>query len=232
MVKISFVVSSSFAERYGRAHEFLLPLSDDLHCILETNTLCRWSVCSFASFDRFAIVSLPSHNGFEYPISLLSRPRITNCPGQSSHRPSPATFSRALSEIVGLVAALALVSERPTLLDHILLTKSVNSVGAYLVRICHNGLWTTVVVDDYFPCTAHKHLVFTQAKHRQMYVPLIEKACAKIFGGYANLTAGTLMEGLQLMTGAPCDQIDLQPIGYPLDGGIVWAKLLSACEFK
>jgi calpain-15 len=110
----------------------------------------------------------------------------------------------------------------------------VNREGVYMVRICHNGLWKTIIVDDYFPCTTHKHLVFTKAKRRQMYVPLIEKACAKIFGSYASLRSGNMLEGLQLLTGAPCDYIDLKPSNYDhtLSSDILWAKLLSACESK
>ena len=130
------------------------------------------------------------------------------------------------------MAALALITERPRILEHILLTKTVNNEGIYLVRICHNGLWKTIIVDDCFPCTNHKQLVFSQAKRRQLYVPLIEKACAKLFGSYANLRSGNMLEGLQLLTGAPCDYIDLQPSNYTLDSDIIWAKLLSACESK
>jgi calpain-15 len=125
-----------------------------------------------------------------------------------------------------------LISEQPRLLQHILLTKTVNTEGVYLVRICHNGLWTTIIVDDTFPCTRHKHLVFTQAKRRQLYVPLIEKACAKVFGSYASLRSGHLVEGLQLLTGAPCDYISLKPSDHELDEGLIWSKLLSACESK
>ncbi|CAF4986963.1 unnamed protein product, partial [Rotaria magnacalcarata] len=65
---------------------------------------------------------------------------------------------------------------------------------------------------------------------RQLYVPLIEKACAKIFGSYANLSGGSTAEGLQLLTGAPTDRINLHPIDDVVDFDIVWAKLLSACE--
>ncbi|CAF0828064.1 unnamed protein product [Adineta steineri] len=131
-----------------------------------------------------------------------------------------------------LIAALALISERPRLLEHILLTKQVNSQGVYLVRICHNGLWKTIIVDDCFPCTKHKRLVFTQAKRRQLYVPLIEKACAKLFGSYSSLKSGNMLEGLQLLTGAACDHINLKPSKHPLESDIVWVKLLSACESK
>ena len=128
------------------------------------------------------------------------------------------------------MAALALITERPEMLDHIVLTKKVNQEGVYSIRLCHNGLWKTIIVDDCFPCTAHRQLAFTQANHRQLYVPLIEKACAKLFGSYGDLISGKTEEGLQLLTGAPCDKIDLYGTDEPIDSDIVWAKLLSACE--
>ncbi|CAF3878990.1 unnamed protein product [Rotaria sp. Silwood2] len=146
--------------------------------------------------------------------------------------PTPSDIQQGALGNCWLVAALALISERPRLLEHILLTKTVNNEGVYLVRICHNGLWKTIIVDDYFPCTKHNQLVFTQAKRRQLYVPLIEKACAKLFGSYAALRSGNMREGLQLLTGAPCDYIDLKPSDTTLDDDIIWAKLISACELK
>jgi calpain-15 len=146
--------------------------------------------------------------------------------------PQPSDIQQGALGNCWLVAVLALISERPHLLERILLTKKVNKEGAYLVRICHNGLWQPIIVDDHFPCTRYKHLVFSKAKRHQLYVPLIEKACAKVFGSYGNLTRGNLMEGLQLLTGAPCEHLDLQPRDYALDDDIIWAKLVSACESK
>jgi calpain-15 len=146
--------------------------------------------------------------------------------------PQPSDIQQGALGNCWLVAALALISERPRLLEHILLTKNVNKEGVYLVRICHNGLWQPIIIDDHFPCTKHRHLVFTQAKRRQLYIPLIEKACAKVFGSYGNLISGNLREGLQLLTGAPCEYLDLQPKDHAFDGDITWAKLISACESK
>ena len=144
--------------------------------------------------------------------------------------PKPSDIQQGALGDCWLMAGLALITERPEMLDHILLTKSVNSEGVYLVRLCHNGLWKTVLVDDCFPCTLNNQLAFTQANRRQLYVPLIEKACAKLFGSYADLISGQTEEGLQLLTGAPCDHIDLNPVNSTVDGDLVWAKLLSACE--
>lgn len=131
-----------------------------------------------------------------------------------------------------LISALSLISERPQMLEHILLTKKINHVGVYLVRICHNGLWKTILIDDCFPCTNQNTFAFSQGKKRQLYVPLIEKACAKVFGSYSNLRGGSTAEGLQLLTGAPCHKIQLNSSDQILDFDLIWAQLLSASESK
>lgn len=144
--------------------------------------------------------------------------------------PKPSDIQQGAIGDCWLMVALALITERPQMLEHIVLTKTINNQGVYLIRICHNGLWQTVIVDDCFPCTEYYQLAFSQAHQRQLYVPLIEKACAKLFGSYADLIGGQTEEGLQLLTGAPCEHIDLHPAKISLDKEIIWAKLLSACE--
>ena len=69
-----------------------------------------------------------------------------------------------------LMAALALITQRPGMLSHILLTPTVNEEGIYLVRICHNGLWKIVLLDDCFPSTDRKHLAFTKVRFRYIVV--------------------------------------------------------------
>lgn len=146
--------------------------------------------------------------------------------------PKPSDIEQGALGNCWLMAALALITERPRVLQHILLTKTINNEGVYLVRLCHNGLWKTIIVDDFFPCTYHRSLAFSQATRHQLFVPLIEKACAKLYGSYANLTGGRILEGLQLLTGAPCDYIDLQTSDQQFKHDLIWAKLISAHESK
>lgn len=67
-----------------------------------------------------------------------------------------------------------------------------------------------------------------------MWVQLIEKALAKLHGSYNALTGGQTIEGLQLLTGCPCEVIRLQSDAdhgdEEFDADLTWAKLLSARE--
>jgi calpain-15 len=129
---------------------------------------------------------------------------------------------------------LAVIIEQPEILEKIIITKEYCPQGCYLVRLCHNGEWQTVIVDDLFPCDSNGYLIYSQASRKQLWVPLIEKAMAKLNGSYEALIAGQTVEGLSALTGYPCDCIRLENVSHnnedEIDFEMIWARLLSMKE--
>lgn len=149
--------------------------------------------------------------------------------------PQPGDVRQGALGDCWLLSAIAVLAERPALLTHLLPAgKALSPTGAYMVRLCVDGTWNTILVDDLLPCFANGTLAFSQAHRRQLYVPLIEKAMAKYFGSYEAIEAGTVGEALAALTGFPVEQICLQPQSKEgdeaFDVDMVWARLLSFKE--
>ncbi|XQJ30884.1 calpain-like cysteine peptidase, putative [Leishmania guyanensis] len=85
-------------------------------------------------------------------------------------------------------------------------------LGAYRVTLNVRGWWHSVVVDDYFPITEGDcYIKYAHSRRdvRELWVSLLEKAYAKVRGGYSNIVTGDPLMALRDFTGWPCARYDI-----------------------
>jgi hypothetical protein len=74
--------------------------------------------------------------------------------------------------------------------------------GRYVFRFFKEGEWTSVEIDDRLPCDEFGNLIFGRcADKNELWVPLLEKAYAKLYGSYQQLSGGHVMNAIVDMTG-------------------------------
>jgi hypothetical protein len=102
------------------------------------------------------------------------------------------------------LSALSLVAGRYDLLKRLFVpTKLPPELGLYCFQFYKDGLWQKVVVDDQIPCKKSGEPIFARStRESEFWVPLVEKAYAKLHGAYTKLHGGeSLTQALVDLTG-------------------------------
>lgn len=72
----------------------------------------------------------------------------------------------------------------------------------FFIRLRLHGEWHYMVLDSYFP-SVNNNLIFGRSKSNDLWVAIIEKAWAKVLGGYYMTSLGSPSEGLLSLTDFP-----------------------------
>ncbi|ETN07450.1 hypothetical protein PPTG_13351 [Phytophthora nicotianae INRA-310] len=123
------------------------------------------------------------------------------------------------------------------LIDRLFVTKQTSLTGAYALRLYQNCQWETVVVDDYFPVlydsagdeaelSVSAGAAFAHSRDfEELWVPLVEKAFAKYYGGYAALERGYVHHALRVLSGCECEEVFLAPAARGALKKTLWQQL-------
>ncbi|KAJ0397281.1 hypothetical protein P43SY_006541 [Pythium insidiosum] len=122
------------------------------------------------------------------------------------------------------------------LIDRLFITKQTSLTGAYALRLFKNAQWETVIVDDFFPVLADPAAKTTPSAgaafahspdFEELWVPLVEKAFAKYYGGYAALEHGYVQDALKALTSYDSEEIFLAQASRGTLKRTLWQQLLA-----
>ena len=158
------------------------------------------------------------HNGGEAPPNITWRRlgEILHAPVVRSVESKPMEFYSGYftpSWIVNVFAALDGTSEID---DTVSPLEDGNLYGAYVVKLFVDGFWAFVLVDDFVPCAndTGMPITTTSGNPNEIYPILVEKALAKVSGGYyalryPSLGSGTAVEKIwEDVSGSVTDIVD------------------------
>uniref|UniRef100_A0A8C8AT34 Calpain 10 n=1 Tax=Otus sunia TaxID=257818 RepID=A0A8C8AT34_9STRI len=89
--------------------------------------------------------------------------------------------------------------------------------GCFTCRVWQFGHWVEVTIDDRLPCLGGK-LCFSQCQTEDLFwLPLLEKAYAKVHGSYEQLWAGQVADALVDLTGGIAERWTLKDPGRNME---------------
>jgi calpain-15 len=124
--------------------------------------------------------------------------------------PDPNDIQQGILPDNHLVSALSALAEKCNLIKRLFKSEYYSKYGFYQVKLCINGEWVTICVDDLFPCIPKSNPLVSRSPGSELWVLILEKALAKIYESYYTLVTINISEYLMLLSGCPTVYLDLR----------------------
>ena len=103
------------------------------------------------------------------------------------------------------LSALSALSQFPNLINQLFITKKINQECVYQISLFIDGEFQTVFIDDYVPVLKTTSTpFFTKTTSSELWGLLLEKAWAKVNGGYLNIVSCSISDFFRALTGCSC----------------------------
>ena len=202
--------SSRSAACTNEAHEVVAPASDidsSLAVLVErTRSILRPARETFADF-----LSAREMHGLQWA-SFLKGARVFPPGGASSCDIKQGGLNNCW--FMSVVSVLA--HRHPKLIESLFIVKDVNPEGVFAVKLWKDGVWWGTLIDAHFPAQfgwlGAPQFYYSSCKDKtSLWVPLLEKAYAKLHGSYHALEAGNCEDAFYDLTGMPCTTLRTMP---------------------
>jgi len=106
------------------------------------------------------------------------------------------------------LSSITALTEYPYLIREKFRTTTFNEEGYYEMIFFIDGEWQVIFLDDYFPYDPKKkNFAFATPHNNELWAMLLEKAWAKLNGGYSNIIGGIVSEPISSLTGFPTEYL-------------------------
>lgn len=126
------------------------------------------------------------------------------------NEPEPNDIQQGILPDNHLASALSALAEKYNLIKRLFKSDQYSKYGIYQVKLCINGEWITVCIDDFFPCIPMSNPLVSRSPGNELWVLIIEKALAKVHESYYSLININISDFFLILTGCPTLYINIE----------------------
>ncbi|XP_072301741.1 calpain-1 catalytic subunit-like [Eucyclogobius newberryi] len=167
------------------------------------------------------------------PNKIVDMLKIRGDPVFSSGGESRFDFAQGLVGNCWFLAAISSLTLNKKLKAQVIPQQSFDDyAGIFHFRFWRFGKWVDVVIDDYLPVYQNQFFSVHSKQTNEFWVPLMEKAYAKVCGSYADMSIGSTSEGCADMSGGLSLNFPLQHAHNNEHDALLWTSLShgSGCK--